>query len=124
MKKTRIALAAALMLGMVAGIAQAGGQAKVSVLSAPKQVVAGKTYEMTFSVRPNWPMKKSLEPTVRAVSGDREITFAAAALKATGQYKATFALPAEGEWTITVDSRFCHTVMTPLVLKAEPSKAT
>jgi hypothetical protein len=124
MKKTRIALAAAMLLGLVAGIAQAGGSADVSIISAPKQVIAGRTYEVAFTVRPNWPMKRSLEPTVKAVCGDRSITFAAVSLKAAGQYKASFTLPAEGEWVITVDSRFCHTNMNPLILKAEASKAT
>src|SRR6185436_8097927 len=71
MKTTRIALAATMLLGLVAGVAQAGGRAHVSILSAPKHVVAGKTYEVAFSVRPEWPMKnRSLEPTVKAVCGD------------------------------------------------------
>lgn len=125
MKTMRIALAATLLLGLVAGVAQAGGRAHVSIISAPKHVVAGKTYEVSFSVRPEWPMKnRSLEPTVKAVCGDREITFSAVALKPAGQYRATFALPAEGEWVITVDSRFCETRMEPLKLKAEASKTT
>jgi len=126
MKKTRIALATAMLLGLVAGIAQAGGTAHVSILSAPNQVVAGKTFEVAFSVRPNWPMAKhrSIEPMVKAVCGDREITFSAVALKKAGQFKASFALPAEGEWIITVDSRACETRMTPLVLKAQAPKAT
>ena len=67
---------------------------------------------------------RSLEPTVRAVCGDRVVTLAAVPLKATGHYKAELALPAEGEWVITVDSRYCHTKMKPLVLKAEAAKAT
>jgi hypothetical protein len=126
MKMTHIAVAAAMLLGLVAGVAQAGGRAHVSILTAPKEVVAGKTYEVAFSVRPEWPMAKnrSLEPIVKAVCGDREMTFAAVSLKTQGQYKASFALPAAGEWTITVDSRFCETRMTPLVLKAEAPRTS
>jgi disulfide bond formation protein DsbB len=125
MKMTRIALAAAMLLSLVAGIAQAGGRAHVSILNAPKDVVAGKTYEVAFSVRPEWPMKnRSLEPIVRAVCGGREMTFSAVSLKTQGQYKASIALPAAGEWTITVDSRFCETRMTPLVLKAEAARTS
>lgn len=126
MKKTRIALAAIMLAAVVAGTAQAGGQASVTILKAPKGAVAGQAFEVAFTVTPNWPMdrNRSLEPTVRAVCGDRVVTLAAVALKQARHYKAELALPAEGEWVITVDSRFCHTRMTPLVLKAEPAKGT
>ena len=126
MKSIRIALAAVTLSSLVTGIALAGGRAQVTVLSAPKGVVAGKTFEVSFAVKPEWPMAKnrSVEPTVKAVCGDREVTLAAVPLKASGQYKAVFALPAAGEWTITVDSRYCETRMTPLVLKAAEGKST
>ena len=126
MRSTRIALAAIMLSVLVTGIAQAGGQASVTILSVPKDVVAGKTFEVAFTVKPEWPMAKnrSLEPTVKAVCGDRVVTLAALPLKAAGHYKAAMALPSEGEWVITVDSRFCHTKMKPLVLKAEAAKAT
>jgi len=127
MKSTRIALAAAMLsilVAGVAGVAQAGGRAQVTILSAPKDVVAGKTIEVAFAVRPEWPMAKnrSLEPVVKAVCGDRQITCAAVPLKSGGRFRASFALPAAGEWTITVDSRFCETRMTPLVLTAAAAK--
>ena len=120
----RIALAAMLLTGLVAGAAQAGGEATVTVLKAPREVVAGKAFEVAFTVTPNWPMDKnrSLEPTVRAVCGDQVVTLAAVKLKQSGHYKAAVALPSEGEWVITVDSRMCHTKMKPLILKAEPAK--
>ncbi len=122
----RIALMVVIVLGLVAGAAQAGGRAQVSILSAPKHAVAGKSFEVAFSVRPEWPMSRdrSLEPMLKAVSGDRTITIAAVPLKAKGQFKAVVALPQAGEWTITVDSRFCETRMTPLVLTAEAPKQT
>jgi hypothetical protein len=126
MKSTRTALAAIMLCGLIAGVAQAGGQASVTILKAPKDVVAGQTFEVAFTVTPNWPMAKnrSLEPMVKAVCGDRMVTLAAVPLKAAGHYKAAVALPSEGEWVITVDSRFCHTQMKPLVLKAEAAKGT
>ncbi len=126
MKQARIALAAAMLSILVAGIAQAGGRAQVTILSAPQDVVAGRTIEVAFAVRPEWPMAKhrSLEPTVKAVCGDRVITLNAVPLKAAGQYKAAFTLPAAGEWVITVDSRFCETHMKPLVLTAEAANST
>jgi hypothetical protein len=125
MSSQRIAVAAVLALSLIAGVASAGGRAHVSILAAPKQVVAGQVFEVSFAVWLEWPMAKnrSLEPTVKALCGDRQITLAAVALKTAGQYKAAFAVPAEGEWTITVDSRYCETRMTPLVLKAEAAKA-
>ena len=130
MKTTRTTLAAALLsmllAGLLAGAALAGGLAHVTVLSAPKDVQAGKTIEVAFAVRPAWPMarNRSLEPTVKAVCGDRVITLNAVPLKTAGQYKAAFVLPTAGEWVITVDSRFCETRMTPLVLKAAAAKST
>lgn len=124
MKRTRIVFAAILMSSLVAGIAQAGGQASVTILRAPKGVVAGQTFEVSFTVTPDWPMarNRSLEPTLRAVCGDRVVALPAVALKGAHQFKAELALPTEGEWVITVDSRFCHTTMKPLVLRAEAAK--
>ena len=126
MKSIRIALAAMTLSSLVTGIALAGGRAQVTILSAPREVVAGKTFEVAFAVRPDWPMarNRSIEPTVRAVCGDREVTLTAVPLKTNGQYKAAFVLPAAGEWTITVDSRYCETKMKPLVLKAAEGKST
>ena len=129
MKSTRIAIAAAmlsiLVVGLIAGVARAGGRAQVTILNAPRDVVAGQTIEVSFAVRPEWPMAKqrSLEPTVRAVCGGRVLTLTAVPLKSAGQYKAAFALPVAGEWVITVDSRFCETWMKPLVLTAGAAKA-
>jgi len=126
MKNTRIALAAIMLSAIVAGTAQAGGEASVTILKAPRDAVAGKAFEVAFTVTPNWPMdrKRSLEPMVKAVCGDRVVTLAAVATKPAGHYRAELALPAEGEWTITVDSRYCHTTMKALVLKAAAAKGT
>jgi hypothetical protein len=124
MKRTRIVLAAIILASLVAGIAQAGGRATVTILSAPKDVVAGQTFKVAFAVQPEWPMarNRSVEPTVRATCGDRVLTLAAAPLKTAGQFEAAFALPSEGDWVITVDSRYCETRMKALTLKASPAK--
>lgn len=126
MKSTRIALAAIMLSAVIAGTAQAGGEASVTILKAPKDAVAGQAFEVAFTVVPNWPMDKnrSLEPVVKAVCGDRVVTLAAIATKPARHYKAELALPSEGEWTITVDSRYCHTRMKALVLKAAAPKGT
>jgi len=123
MKRTSIVLAAIVLASLATGIAHAGGRATVTILSAPKDVVAGETFELAFAVRPEWPMAKerSLEPTVKAVYGERVVTLSAVPLKTSGQYKASFALPSEGEWVITVDSRYCETKMKALTLKASPA---
>ena len=124
MKRTRIVLAAIVLASLVAGIAQAGGRATVTILSAPKDVVAGQTFKVAFAVQPEWPMAKNrtVEPTVRATCGDRVLTLAASPLKTAGQYEAALALPSEGNWVITVDSRYCETKMKALTLKAAPAK--
>ena len=124
MKRTRIVLAAIVLASLVAGIAQAGGRATVTILSAPKDVVAGQRIKVSFAVQPEWPMAKNrtLEPMVKATCGDRVLTLAASPLKTAGQFEAAFALPSEGEWVITVDSRYCETKMKALTLKAEPAK--
>jgi hypothetical protein len=115
-----------MLSAVVAGTAQAGGEASVTILKAPKDAVAGKAFEVAFTVTPNWPMdrNRSLEPTVKAVCGDRVVTLAAVASKPAGHFRAELALPVEGEWTITVDSRYCHTKMKALVLKALAAKGT
>ena len=124
MSNQRIAVAAVLALSLIAGTAQAGGSARVSILTAPKQVQAGQAFDLVFAVRADWPMSKDrvIQPTVKAVCGDQVVNSATTAVK--GGYKAALALPAAGEWIITVDSRFCQTRMTPLVLKAVAGKAS
>jgi hypothetical protein len=127
MQRTRLVLAAIMIASLTAGLAHAGGRATVTVLSAPKDVVAGQAVEVAFAVKPEYPMSKdrSIEPTVKATCGDRVLTFHAVAQKgAAGQYKAAFTLPAEGEWVITVDSRYCETRMKPLTLKAAAAKSS
>ena len=124
MKRTRIALASLLLTGLLAGTVGAGGEATVTILKAPKDVVAGKTFEVAFALTPNWPMAKDrpFQPSVRAVCGDREVALSAVSLKESNHFKARGSLPSEGEWVITVDSRMCHTKMKPLILKAVAGK--
>lgn len=126
MQHTRIVLATIVLVSLVSGIALAGGRATVTILSAPKDVVAGQTFKVAFAVQPEWPMarNRTLEPTIRATCGDRVLTLAASPLKTAGQYEAAFALPSGGDWVITVDSRYCETKMKALTLKALPAGGT
>ena len=125
MSSKRVAVAAALAISLIAGTAQAGGSAHVNILAVPKQVKAGQVFDLAFAVHPDWPMSKAraLQPTVKAVCGDQVLNIATAEAKDGKSYIASFAVPAAGDWTITVDSRFCQTRMTPLVLKAVSPKS-
>src|SRR5262245_20931395 len=118
----RMILIVAMALGLIAGVAQAGGRARVTIVAAPKQVIAGETFDVAFTVRSEIPAMKDrkVEPTVRAVCGDQVVTIAAVATKTRGEYKASVTLPSAGDWAITVDSQYCQTVMDPLKLKAQP----
>lgn len=123
MKRMSIALAALVLASLGVTIAHAGGSATVTIVSAPKEVVAGKTFDLVFAVRNDYPsMRRSVEPTVKAVCGDRVVTLTAVEVK-DGRYKASLTLPSEGDWTVTVDSRFCHTNMKALSLKASAPKS-
>lgn len=120
MKRMPIALAAILLVSLGVGIAHAGGRATVTIVSAPSSVVAGQTFDVVFAVQPEWPMarQRALEPTVKAVCGDRVVTLPAVLCKDGHLYKASLALPSKGQWTVTVDSRFCETKMKALTLEA------
>ena len=114
-------IASVLALGLIAGVAHSGGRARVSILSIPKQIEAGKPIEITLAVKPEWPASQSrnVEPIIKAVCGEREVTCVAVPLKSSGKYAANLTLPAEGDWAIHVDSRYCETRMTPLTLRVK-----
>jgi hypothetical protein len=118
----RMILTVAMGLALVAGVANAGGRARVSVTAAPKQVIAGRAFDVVFLVRPELGMTRDrkVEPTLRAVCGDQVVTIDAVATKSQGEYKASLTLPSPGDWSITIDSRYCQTVMDPFRLEARP----
>ena len=130
MKGTRIVLAAIALASFAAAIAtpnaQAGGRATVTIVSAPASAVAGQSFDLVFAVQPEWPMAKDriLEPAVKAVCGDRVVSLPAMKTKDGKYYKASLALPSEGQWVITVDSHFCETRMKALTLKASAASST
>ncbi len=122
MKRIPIALATLVLASLGAGVAHAGGSATVTIVSAPKDVIVGKTFDVVFTVRNDYPgMRRSIEPTIKAVCGDRVVTLAAVPVK-DGRYLGTLTLPSEGDWTITVDSHFCETKMKALTLKVAPAR--
>ncbi|HEY3215562.1 MAG TPA: hypothetical protein VGK93_03620 [Candidatus Eisenbacteria bacterium] len=106
-----------LIVGLVVS-AGAGGRARVTIDKVPSRIVAGQAFEVWFTVRPELGSRRNVEPVVRAVQGDRAVTVQPVARKANGRYAASIVLPGSGDWTITVDSRYCETRMAPLTVKA------
>jgi hypothetical protein len=127
MSKRSMVLAALAAVTLVS-VAQAGGRARVEVSQAPKQVKAGEAFELAITVVPEgWTHSRNIEPVVTASCGEARVVTSAVALKRSNGYRASLKLPAAGTWTIRVDSRYCHTVMSPLTvtaLAAGPQKSS
>jgi hypothetical protein len=123
MSVRRVTLAALAATTILAGLAQAGGRARVEVSREPDQVKAGEAFEIAITVVPEtWNRRRNIEPLVTAMRGEERVVTAAIAEKRANRYWARLALPEPGEWTIRVDSRFCETVMKPvgILAVAEP----
>src|SRR5262245_60416166 len=99
-------LAALALLAPV--FALAGGQANIKVTDLPKSIVAGQPVAVTFTVHDpaGRPLAK-LQPVLIATRGDQRVQVPARAAKRAGSYQAAISLPGSGEWTLTVDSRYC-----------------
>jgi len=104
-----------MLLMAISSSALAGGRARIIGLHAPEAVVAGKSFELTFDVRPE-AGRREVEPVVKASLDGAEITVAA--VRTPRGYAAHLALPKAGNWRIRVDSQYCQTVMTPVTIKA------
>jgi hypothetical protein len=98
------------LLATLAGsaLALAGGQATIKVVDMPKSFVAGETVTVSFTVHDavGKPLSR-LEPTLVAQLGRRRIEVPAVPVKMEGGYQAAVKLPSAGEWTLTVDSKYC-----------------
>ena len=105
-----------MFLMVISGSVLAGGRARIAALHAPDAVVAGKSFDLTFDVRPEIGPRREIEPVVKASLDGTEITVAA--VRAERGYTARLSLPKAGAWRIRVDSRYCETVMAPLTIKA------
>lgn len=106
---TRKILALALLATLSSSaLAQAGGHATIKVSELPRRFVAGETVVVNFTVHDalSHPMNK-LQPLVIATLGDRRVQVAAKAVRKNGAYQAAVRFPSAGEWTLTVDSRYC-----------------
>jgi hypothetical protein len=124
-----LAATAALVLGSVPAWA-GGSMADARVIHVPRTVSTGTSFEVVFSARrvTDWipgSGSRQLEPTVRAVQGQRALVFAATPIAGKDRYRAAVTLPASGDWTITVGSKSCHTRVTPVMVRADdPSPRT
>lgn len=106
---TRRIPAFALLTTLVASaLAQAGGRATIQVGELPRSLVAGQTVSVSFTIHDaaGSPINK-LKPTVIATLGKRQIVVPAVAVKQEGGYQAAVRFPSAGEWTLTVDSKYC-----------------
>jgi len=104
----------------IATAAQAGGRARVEVSQAPRQVTAGKAFDLAIKVVPeSGSHRRNIEPLVIAECGDHRVTTSATALSSQAdQYRARLELPSAGAWKVHVDSRYCETVMKPVEIQA------
>jgi YtkA-like protein len=107
LKRSNVFAAAALFV--VASFAQAGGLATIRVARLPETLSAGKPTWVTFTVHDvaGKPIN-NLKPVVIATRGDQRVSIRASRVKQEGGYQARLAFPAAGEWTLTVDSKYCH----------------
>ena len=118
MRRTLAILVGGIVMLAAIGAAQAGGRARVHVLASPREVVAGKAFEIDFVVQPEvFARGRSIEPVVTAVCEGRTVTTGAIPARGKNRFGARLALPQAGEWTIRVDSRFCQTVMEPVKVR-------
>ena len=124
MRKHGMVLMAVAVAVVIAGVAEAGGRARVLVSQLPRQVTAGQAFELAITVVPEtWSHARNVEPVITAECGERKIVTSAVALKRGNRYRASLNLPSAGNWTIRVDSRYCQTVMSPLAIEAVAASA-
>ena len=105
----RVSLLVAVLSLACAAPLMAGGQAYISVTELPSSIRATQKVNVMFTVRDaaNEPLN-DLKPVVIATQGDKSIKIKASRVKVEGGYLAAVAFPAAGEWTLTVDSNYCH----------------
>lgn len=93
-------------------VAFAGGWAVITVEDLPDQIVAGKPFNLTFTVRQHGrTLVQGLTPRVEAKAGTQELTAFATPARAVGEYEASLELQ-PGEWTLTIHSGFGQSRLT------------
>jgi hypothetical protein len=116
----------AVLVGLMVlqGVAEAGGRARIVGLQAPREVTAGRTFQLSFGVQPIFPVRhRNIEPVLTATAGGRTLTFPVTSARGKDRFAAAVALPDPGEWSIHVDSRYCQTFMAPVTIRAVAIKS-
>ena len=104
---------AAAIVGFVATSAVAGGHVDIVANPLPKQIEAGKSVPVSFTIA--WPGGEPVQdakPVVRMKSGRRTVEARAHETKVRGTYLANVVVPASGEWSAMVDAKICGNTCT------------
>ena len=105
-KRVFAAVAIGLALSTIAGT-RFGGWAVVSVGDGPEHFVVGQPTTFDFSVRQHGETPlDGLSPRITARKGIRWVTGRVVPTPSAGVYRATIAVPSDGEWAVTIESGF------------------
>lgn len=102
-----------------------GGWAVTTVENVPEYAVAGKPFELTYSVRQHgMGLLSGLGGAVSAQSGSEVKNFGATGL-GEGMYRATVTIPKAGEWTLAIETGFMRnrSVLMPMTVIAADAPA-
>jgi mono/diheme cytochrome c family protein len=102
-----------------------GGWAVITVEDLPDQIAVGQPVTLDFTVRQHGhTLLSNLNPRVTAVAGRDQVGAVVQPGPSAGRYRASFALPHAGAWTITVYSGFGNNNVTLLPIPAvSPGRA-
>ena len=100
-----------------------GGWAVTTVENVPEYAVAGKPFELTYTVRQHgMTLLSGLAGTVSASSGSETKTFGALGI-GEGMYRSTITLPKAGEWDLTIQTGFINTRSSLMPIKVVAANA-
>ena len=92
--------------------ANAGGWGVITVKHLPDFVEVGRPLPLAFTVMPHGKMRApGLTGTVEAVSGTRRVSTAFSESKQSGLYQSSIALPAAGDWVVTINAGYRLTLL-------------
>lgn len=104
-----------------------GGWATVTVENLPEHLTVATPYNLTFSVRHHGEeMLTDLSPWVQLQSRGQELTARAVKTNRAGYYTATVNVPAEGDWSATIQTGFgkSHLRLMPIAALARGARLT
>jgi cytochrome c551/c552 len=101
-----------------------GGWATVTVENLPEQLVVAAPYNLTFSIRQHGEeLLSDLSPYIQLKSGRQELVARAVETNRPGYYTATVEVPAEGDWSATIQTSFGKSHLRLMPLAALPRGA-